>query len=135
MKRVIIFEGIGWDKAKSAGNVGNCRIGATFRNNQGQTFYIELCSIVPHKHSLKAQKHFEIAGWVQDLCLVDASGRLNPCAFDKSSFFEWNLENILKIINSSPTYAGATEIRVSDKWNRFTLNPRLPGDNIGFEPK
>jgi len=43
-KNNLLFVGMGWHKAESAGTVGNCRIRTIIKNDKGQDIFIELSS-------------------------------------------------------------------------------------------
>lgn len=130
--KTLTFEGAGWNMADSCGDVGNCRIRATFLNKNGREIYIELNSIVPHKRSMESQKSFKIAGWVSHL-FYTADHKMNHSvglSCTEGMNFEWNKASILKLVNSYEIGGDFEAIEVLDDWNGFALNGK-PNEGLG----
>jgi hypothetical protein len=122
--KTLIFEGAGWNKAESSGEVGNCRIRTTFLNKNGQEIYLELNSIIPHGGGQSYQRGYNIYGWISHLFYT--KDRKTNYSDDFSNLnhkgFEWNKENILKLVNGPEIQGEFNSIEVQDEWNGFKLN-------------
>jgi|LSQX01.3.fsa_nt_gb hypothetical protein len=73
-KRVLYFEGAGWEGADSSKNtIGNCRIRTAFTNNKGEKIYLEMGASTVYnkktvvKYGLCVDHLFNITGDDQDI--------------------------------------------------------------------
>lgn len=119
----LIFEGVGYSKSDASGDVGNCRIRATFLNKSGSEIYLELIAIKPHKWSLQKQKSYQICGVVDHLFYTSdrKTGYSDRFSHLHKMYFEWTRENILKLVNSLEIDGGFDSIEVRDDWNGFDV--------------
>lgn len=122
--KTLIFEGVGWNKAESCGDVGNCRIRTTFLNKAGSEIYLELIAIKPHRWSLEKQKCYQICGVVDFLFYTSdrRSGYSKRFSRLNKMYFEWTKENILHLVNSRDVGGDFEEIDVRDDWNGFRVD-------------
>jgi hypothetical protein len=107
--KTLIFEGAGWEKADSSINsgVGNCRIRTRIRNNAGRIIYLELGGFEVSKNEKReTHKHLNIAGHI-DYCFYDDATWDSKSNYSKEFsdilkvIFEYNKENIIKLVNQS----------------------------------
>lgn len=54
MKKVLYFEGAGWEKSEKGGEIGNCRIRTAFTLKNGKKVYFEAIAWQPDKKMVKA---------------------------------------------------------------------------------
>ena len=123
MSRKLIFEGAGWDKAESCGDVGNCRIRTTFKNKRGSEIYLELTAHKPHRWSITKMKPYAICGVVDHVFYKqdESTGYSANLSQLHKLFFEWSKANILALVNSHDLGGEFDSIEVRDDWNGFNI--------------
>lgn len=104
-KRILYFEGAGWEEADSskATDVGNCRIRTVFTNKKAESIYLELSCTEVGKRSSPRIKYLTYAGFVTDCFFVtgdDDDCNKHGIVNRNSVVFEYNRENILSYVNS-----------------------------------
>lgn len=127
--KTLNFEGIGWNKSDSNGDVGNCRIGATLKNLKGKEIYLELTGIKPHKYMPEKLKYYEIAGFVSH-CFETKDHKTSytdGLSELEKSIFEWSKENILKFVNTELD-CDFENINIDENWCRFSLDGKNEND-------
>ena len=105
-KNDLYFIGMGWHKADSSGDVGNCRIRTVLQNNDGLNVFIELTS--GNNRTVKNDnKHYIVC----DYCFivpnpegetVDQRFEYNYLDLEQTTYrqkIEWTKENILEFVN------------------------------------
>jgi len=105
-KKVLYFEGAGWEGADVSQNtdVTNCRIRTRIRNKEGRLIYLELGCCEVTKNSPKRYQGLKYATHFDSIFYDDASWdkrrnySQNLSHLEKETF-EYNKANILKFIN------------------------------------
>jgi hypothetical protein len=108
MSKTLIFEGAGWEKAESGikSGVGNCRIRTRIRKDAGRLIYLEILGFEYQGKKPIWAENYSIAGWV-DACFYDDSkwdanrNRSKDFRSLTRVKFEYNKENILKLVNEN----------------------------------
>lgn len=116
----LIFEGAGWSESESSGDVGNCRIRATFNNDKGQQVYLELIGTKTHKYMLPSLLHYQIAGHVSHLFYTadhDKGYSESLSKFERHNF-EWKKKNIISFLNAIG--CSYKDIEVRSDWCGFS---------------
>jgi hypothetical protein len=105
-KNDLYFIGMGWHKADSVGDVGNCRIRTVLKNNDGKNIFIELSSGTNRSDK---QKNIICC----DFCFITEKiegglfhndFKYNYKNLETSTYskgIEWNKENILNFVNEN----------------------------------
>lgn len=127
--KTLIFEGAGWSKSDSSGDVGNCRIRSTFLNDKGQEIYLELIGVKTHRYSVPSRQKFTIGSHVSHFfyTIDKDSGHSRALSGHESAAFEWTKDNILKFVNDR---AGCSfgAIEVKDDWCGFSATGKPDDD-------
>ena len=123
--KTLIFEGAGWSKSDSSGDVGNCRIRTTFTNKHGQEIYLEMIGVKTHKWSPQYMKQFNIGGVISHIFKTvdrETSHTKGLSNLERSYKFEWSKAEILKLVNSREVGGEFDAIEVRDNWNGFRVD-------------
>ena len=109
--KTLVFEGVGWERASSSSDVGNCRIRTRIKNNDGVFVYLEINGFERSKYD-KPQRPFEITGYVMHCYSQDCNersewrklehARFNYTASALIEFVNQNLNcsfNALRVVN------------------------------------
>ena len=104
-KRILYFEGAGWEGADSsrATDLGNCRIRTRIKNKDGRIIYLEMGGFLRNKYTPK-DVDFSILGRIDHVFYtdIDWDARDNYSRelsqYEKLSF-EYNKENVLNFVN------------------------------------
>ena len=102
MTKTLVFERAGM-KLSDMNDVGTGRIRTALHLKDGQEIYLELIAIRKNKHT-QSWAQFERTGFV-DSCYRMEDGQIAQDYImyhmsDELRHFEWNLDNILKLVNS-----------------------------------
>jgi hypothetical protein len=87
MLKTLLFEGAGWDKADSCGDVGNCRIRTRLTNNKGKVIYLEMSTGVKDR-----------GGFVWH-CFENHCNEKSDFRELESQNFIWSKKHILDFVN------------------------------------
>jgi len=99
-KNTLIFEGAGSEMFE----VGNCRIRTRIRNNEGRLIYLEINGFQNTNRTPNYAKGLNIVGHVDSCFYADStwdarSNNSSKLSYVTKNHFEYNKENILKIVN------------------------------------
>ena len=99
-KNNLLFVGMGWHKAESGGNVGNCRIRTIFKNNDNKNIFVEFGS--GHSFNKSDKKNYLNF----DFCFIveeeEKDTKYNYLNLESSTWnkqIEYTKENILNFVN------------------------------------
>ena len=99
-KNTLIFEGVGSEMFE----VGNCRIKTRIRNIEGRLIYLEINGFQNTSRTPNYAKGLNIVGHVDSCFYADStwdarSNNSSKLSYVTKNHFEYNKENILKIVN------------------------------------
>lgn len=100
-KKVLYFEGAGWEDADtSKATIGNCRVRTAFVNNEGRKIYLELLACALRKGETNHRAFIDFCFYID----TDSKSPCNECQIetmrDKRDFL-YNKEDITKVINEN----------------------------------
>lgn len=122
--KTLHFEGAGWRKAEHNG-VGNCRIRATFQNNEGEEIYLELIGHKSGKDLYKFPWH------ISHLFKVKNRKSLHTEEYKaiERERMEFTKQNILNFVNESLGCKFHSVEILNDDWSGFSINGDYKEEN------
>lgn len=128
MKKVLYFEGLGWDKSETSGEVGNCRIATAFTLKNGKKVFLQATSWKPDKTIVKAYND-KVKAYNDK---VKTFSQMKKLKYDKCYLFIDSLHYITDDIINDGVWKGfniddenENRIKFNNDWSREWTNADL----------